>query len=95
MKVNITQTYNASDIRFSEVYEFAEGRVDIQLDFKTDNPFEPVSLSFQIDKNKCREIAERLLAIADKLDNCNPPKITDFESDGEDPADSWKKPTEE
>ena len=93
MKLNVTQSYQVTDIKFAEVYEFAEGRVDIQLSFKTDNPFEPVSLSFQIDKDKCREMAERLIAIADKLDKCKPPKITDFNTseDNDDPADHWKK----
>ena len=89
MKVTITQAYQATDLAFAEVYEFAQGKVDVQLTFKTDNPFEPVALTFQIDKAKCREIGEKLLLIAEKLDKCSPPKITDFQEPA-DPADSWK-----
>ncbi len=94
MKVQITHSYQASDVSFAEVYEFAEGKVDIQFTFKTDNPFEPVSLSFQIDKEKCREIGEKLLAIAKKLDKCKPPKIDDF-TEEDDPADFWKETEED
>lgn len=75
MELKITQKYQVSDVKFAEVYMFAEGKVDVQLTFGTDNPFEPVSLAFQIDKVKCRELGQRLLAIADKLDQCKPPRI--------------------
>ena len=44
MDLRITHKYQVSDVKLAEVYEFAEGRVDIQLTFGTDNPFEPVSL---------------------------------------------------
>lgn len=91
MKLQLTQSYQVKDVKFAEVYEFAEGRVDIQLSFTTDNPFEPVALSFQIDKEKCREMAKQLLAIADKLDKCKPPKLIDLGDEPSDPADFWKK----
>jgi len=94
MKVKVTHQYQASDVKFAQVYEFAEGKVDVQFSFKTDNPFEPVALSFQIDKAKCREIGNKLLEIADQLDKVKPPKISDF-TEEEDPADFWKNPDDE
>lgn len=92
MKVTITNTYHAKDVKFSEIIDLAQGKVDVRLEFATDNPFEPVSMAFQMDQEKCEEIGNKLLIIAEKLKKQFPEGKFQFGGGiDEDPKEPWKE----